>query len=233
MRALKYLKDHLLSLLLIAALLVAQAWCDLSLPGYTQKIVDVGISQGGVETACPDTLRPEAMRAIKLFLPDGEAFYYDDLCFYKESDGLYHYCGNKLISNTNHDDREKIAELTGQSVFNLLQFVMARMNSAGGGGAMDMSGMAGGDLPQIDIASPELTAMLDAIEVMLESGVMTKQELLETQSPLDDMSDEMQAMARDKIGVAFVRSEYAAQGIDMQKYQTDYMWRVGGMMLAL
>lgn len=46
---LKYLKKHVGLVLVIVALLVVQAYCDLTLPQYTSDIVDVGIQQGGVE----------------------------------------------------------------------------------------------------------------------------------------------------------------------------------------
>ena len=42
--------------MLILVLLVIQANCDLSLPGYTSDIVNVGIQQSGIEDAVADTL---------------------------------------------------------------------------------------------------------------------------------------------------------------------------------
>ena len=43
----KLLRNHVGTILVILALLVLEAWCDLALPGYTSDIVDVGIQQGG------------------------------------------------------------------------------------------------------------------------------------------------------------------------------------------
>ncbi len=42
-----YLRRFFLPVLGIVVLLVIQAVCDLSLPDYTSKIVNVGIQQGG------------------------------------------------------------------------------------------------------------------------------------------------------------------------------------------
>ena len=36
----------------VFALLFVQAYCDLSLPDYTSRIVDTGIQQGGIESPC-------------------------------------------------------------------------------------------------------------------------------------------------------------------------------------
>ena len=45
----KQLARHWAACLAVAALLIVQAYCDLSLPDYTSKIVDVGIQQGGID----------------------------------------------------------------------------------------------------------------------------------------------------------------------------------------
>ena len=42
------------TILAVVALLLVQANCDLALPGYTSDIVDVGIQQGGVDSALVD-----------------------------------------------------------------------------------------------------------------------------------------------------------------------------------
>ena len=67
---LKYLKKHVGMVLLIICLLIVQAACDLNLPQYMSRIVDVGIQQSGVERATPDQMRPETLEALTLFLSD-------------------------------------------------------------------------------------------------------------------------------------------------------------------
>lgn len=44
----KFLKPRVGAVLAIVAVLIIQAYCDLSLPGYTSDIVNVGIQQGGM-----------------------------------------------------------------------------------------------------------------------------------------------------------------------------------------
>ena len=50
------MKKSALSIVVIVALLVLQAACDLALPDYTSKIVNVGIQQGGVVDAVPNVI---------------------------------------------------------------------------------------------------------------------------------------------------------------------------------
>lgn len=47
LKLVKYLKSSIGPILLVVALLVVQAMCDLALPEYTSRIVNVGIQQGG------------------------------------------------------------------------------------------------------------------------------------------------------------------------------------------
>lgn len=63
----KYASEHWKALLAIVAILIVQAYCDLSLPAYTSDIVNVGIQQGGVEDHIPDAISAEDMETLLLF----------------------------------------------------------------------------------------------------------------------------------------------------------------------
>ena len=68
----KYLKNSIFSILLIVILLVMQAVCDLSLPDYTSKIVNVGIQQSGIESATYSALTSSTMDKLLLFISDDD-----------------------------------------------------------------------------------------------------------------------------------------------------------------
>ena len=73
MRAiLSYLKGSWRTMCVIFALLIVQAYCDLTLPTYMSNIVDVGIQQNGVERAVPEQIRSQSMAELSLFLTDEE-----------------------------------------------------------------------------------------------------------------------------------------------------------------
>ena len=57
----RYVKDKWYYIVLIIALLFLQASCDLALPDYTSKIVNVGIQQKGIEDGVPDEIRKSSM----------------------------------------------------------------------------------------------------------------------------------------------------------------------------
>lgn len=71
-KLIKYLKPFTLSIIAIVILLFVQASSDLSLPAYMSKIVDVGISQKGIETSVPNAIRESEFSKITSFIKSDE-----------------------------------------------------------------------------------------------------------------------------------------------------------------
>lgn len=67
-----YLKGSWRAVCVIFALLIVQAYCDLTLPTYMSNIVDVGIQQNGIETAVPEQIRAQSLSDLELFMTDEE-----------------------------------------------------------------------------------------------------------------------------------------------------------------
>lgn len=87
-KMLKHLGKSAMWIPLIVALLIVQAFCDLALPQYTSDIVDVGIQQGGVETAALEEISTESMKKLLLFDKSGmlSEYYPDGKLTYVRSD---------------------------------------------------------------------------------------------------------------------------------------------------
>ncbi len=66
-KILKHLGKSAVWIPVILVLLIIQAYCDLELPQYTSDIVDVGIQQGGIETAALETISEESMQKLRIF----------------------------------------------------------------------------------------------------------------------------------------------------------------------
>ena len=67
LKVLKNLKESWLSVIVIILLLIVQAACDLTLPDYTSKIVNVGIQNGGIEEVSPEMIRKSTMDNLLIF----------------------------------------------------------------------------------------------------------------------------------------------------------------------
>ena len=72
LKVLKNLKESWLSVIIIVLLLIVQAACDLTLPDYTSKIVNVGIQNGGIEEVAPEMIRKSTMNSLLIFTEDDE-----------------------------------------------------------------------------------------------------------------------------------------------------------------
>ena len=100
----KYLKKSAGYVVLIIALLFLQAYCDLSLPDYTSKLVIVGSQQSGIEDSVPETIRKTSMDNLKLFMDEEE----------KETiDSYYEEDGDNLVlkDDVKSEEREKLNDI--------------------------------------------------------------------------------------------------------------------------
>ena len=109
----KRLKSSVGYILLIFALLFLQAYCDLSLPSYTSKIVDVGIQQKGIEDGVPDKIRESSLSMLKIFMEEDEREKVN--AAYTKSGDVYER--NKI----SEEDREELNKIFGVPMMIALQ----------------------------------------------------------------------------------------------------------------
>ena len=89
MQIFRNLKPYWKSVITIALLLVLQAYCDLSLPDYTSKLIDTGIQNYGIENCSPKQIPEKAYKVIDGFMDDDEKAVWEK--YYKDgSDGYYY-----------------------------------------------------------------------------------------------------------------------------------------------
>ena len=88
MRIARYLKDYKLAVVIIALLLVVQAFADLSLPRYTSDLVDVGIQQRGIEDASPMEMRESTFNYACMIASDSDEALIRD-SYTQTEDGSY------------------------------------------------------------------------------------------------------------------------------------------------
>lgn len=107
---------HIPAVALIVLLLVAQSFCELSLPAYTSSIVDTGIQSGGIEYAAPLALTDKTMDGVRLFLSDDDAAAVS--AAYTDADGVWTI-----------NDTAKLPELEGIFIRPLVMY--ARLSEQG------------------------------------------------------------------------------------------------------
>lgn len=209
----KQLVRHWAACLAVAALLIVQAYCDLSLPDYTSKIVDVGIQQGGIESPVPYTIRDTTLQALELLMTEDEAALAAQWYSEPDADGL------RYLSE---DADTAAAEL--ESAFttpDVVLYMAAAQNAARAAGSTETVTPTTYDL---DAVSQQFAAMAQAPG----AREMLQNQLAGAFSQLDGtVADNLASQA-----VLLVALEYEAQGI-AHDVQIAYLLRIGGQMLGL
>ena len=209
----KQLVRHWAACLAVAALLIVQAYCDLSLPDYTSKIVDVGIQQGGIESPVPYTVRDTTLQALELLMTEDEAALAAQWYSEPDADGL------RYLSE---DADTAAAEL--ESAFttpDVVLYMAAAQNAARTAGSTETVTPTTYDL---DAVSQQFAAMAQAPG----AREMLQNQLAGAFSQLDGtVADNLASQA-----VLLVSLEYEAQGI-AHDVQIAYLLRIGGQMLGL
>lgn len=100
-----YIRDKWYYIVLIILLLLIQAYCDLSLPDYTSKIVNVGIQQKGIEDCVPEQISEASMDTLLSYL--GEEEQAEVTGYYELADGVY------KLSGISGQQRERLSNLLG------------------------------------------------------------------------------------------------------------------------
>ena len=204
-KLMKYLKQSAGYIVLIIALLFVQAYCDLSLPDYTSKIINVGIQQKGIEDSVPEKLRDSTMENLKLFMDDDQKE--EVLANYRKEDDTW-----ILKDNISKETRENLNDDFSKAMMVLSVFT--------------------GDSKQ---AKELLTQMglpegTDPMEVLSQLPAEALQQIIDqVDEKLEDMPESIVTQA----GVSFVASEYQALGMDVDAMQMQYLLKSGLQMLAM
>lgn len=228
-KLIKYLKKSTMSILVIIALLVVQALCDLALPDYTSKIVNVGIQQGGVENAVPEVIRKSEMDKVLLFMSSEDKDKVLDNYKLVEKDNLTeedtkNY--SKLdedIYKLNTKDEDKIEELNkilGKPILT----VSGLENDSDETKAMKEEMMS--NLP------PQMTqgGNVDIFQVF---SMMPEEQLKQVKDKIDEQFSEMPDSIISQAAISYVKDEYEVIGIDMDKAQINYILVSGAKMLGV
>ena len=208
----KQLGRHWAACLAVVALLVVQAYCDLSLPDYTSKIVDTGIQQGGIESPVPETVRDTTLQALELLMTEDDAALAEQWYSAPDADG---------VRTLSHDATAAMSELENAfATPDVVLYMAAAQNAATAAGTTDTVTPTSYDL---DAVATQFAAMAQApgAREMLQAQ-------LADAAPLDDsVADSLSSQA-----MLLVALEYDAQGI-AHDVQMSYLLRTGGQMLAL
>ena len=237
------------SVIIILALLVVQAMCDLALPSYTSDIIDVGIQNSGVEHVVPEKITEEELQTAQFIMTDDEADVWKNL--YKEKDGYYEL---KDLSEDklNQADEELTVPLIMNYQMSAMEVDTFKKSIAAQMG-MDEAQLADMSVEQIgQMMHMELesfmqekkdddgnTKTVECVDVrgvfsaLLQSGAMTKDQIFSMRDDMEDTIDAMGSSLVKSMGVAYAVSADKAAGVDINQVQKDYLWMSGLKMVGM
>lgn len=204
-KLMKYLKKSAGALVLIVGLLFLQAYCDLSLPDYTSKIINVGIQQHGIEDGVPEKIRTETMDSLKIFMPEEDVQIVSDA--YETKQETY-----VLKDDISEEERKELNDIFSMPMMMVGAFAS---DSETGEAMIQKMGLPEGTDPVHAVAALPEEAVSDMTEDMREQ--------------LKDMPESIMTQA----SVAFVYSEYKAMGEDTDAIQMRYIAVSGARMLGM
>jgi len=229
LRLIKHLRPFLTLILLAIALLFIQANADLALPDYLSRIVNVGIQQGGVESAVPLAIRQSEMSRLYLFVSDAE-----------KADVLAQY---RLVDSNSPDYATNLADypaLAEEPVYVLRpgvdKAIIERLNPAMGKALLAVSGI------EQAIANPELAASMasrmgfDLSKIpagMDVFALLAKMPAAQRSQLTDERFAALGPSMVVQAAVAPIQAEYAALGMDTAGPQTAYILGTGLRMLLI
>ncbi len=232
----QYLKPYILMVLLAIALLFVQANCDLALPDYLSKIVNVGIQQGGVEDALPEAIRQSTMERLFIFLDDdtenvilqnytlvtsASSNYAELVKQYPALENEPIYVADGLDEATVEDLNQAMSQ--AWMVVSFIEQVMADPEKAAEMGVGLGGGLGGFDISKL----PEGVDLFMVLEQIPEAQLA--QMRAQMQEQFAALGDNMITQA----ALRAVKAEYEALGMESGTLQTTYILRVGGAMLLL
>lgn len=141
-------------IIVILALLVVQAFCDLSLPQYTSDIIDTGIINGGISHVLPEKITAEQFQKAEFFMNDEEKNAWEE-AYEKESETIY---------KRNVLDEESLNQLDEMLLMPLL--ISGRAESMMGSGTESSEGAGGMDMSEEGIQKMKETIGEDTLKSM-------------------------------------------------------------------
>ena len=215
----KQLARHWAACLAVVALLFVQAYCDLSLPDYTSRIVDTGIQQGGIESPLPETVRQSTLDALSLLMSEEDA---DAL---QNAYGYYLQDNGVLKLRSDLTDAERTALEEAVTTPDIVLYMAAAQNANAPAGDEAEAMTAAPTAEDLDAVCAQFAAMAQMPGFSRE---MIQQQLASAMEQVDETT--LSSMASQ--ATLLVSLEYEAQGVS-HDVQMAYLFRVGGQMLAL
>ena len=235
----------------IVLLLIVQAFGDLSLPQYTSDIIDVGIQNKGVEHILPVKMTEDEYEISQLYMTSKEKKIWKDTY---EKKGEYYICKAEDEEKLDQlDDTFLTAIFLNHNMSNVKESQFKKMikNSIASNPTMapmkdkidDMSVDEIGKMLNMKFKSFQeeddngkkviYVDVRPMLYQMKQTGMMSAKDIQKSREEIEKKMNDIGESTLFSTGVAYATKCDKAAGVDIDKIQTDYLWKEGGRMLGI
>ena len=245
----KNLKQSLILVVGIIMLLIIQAFADLSLPEYTSKIVNIGIQANGIEDVAPEVIRDKQMDKLLFITEDDEKI----LSNYKliSKDNLSEEEYEKYIKKYTELENQNLYvlkdEIKGEKkeeLNNVIQKPLLILSYLENKEFTDqlLTEMTTENNNSGEVKNPELVndvfskinpEYLKEIELLEALKLLPKDTCKNVLNEIDKVVEERFGTMIPQMAITATKAEYIACGINMEKYQINYLIKAGFQMLGV
>ncbi|OQA20767.1 MAG: putative ABC transporter ATP-binding protein [Actinobacteria bacterium ADurb.Bin346] len=230
----KYLKPFTMLIILSLVLLFGQAMADLALPDYMSNIVNIGIQQRGIASALPEAIRQSELYKLTIFMsPSSKQEILNSYTLVDKNSAAYSTFVRKypqlekepvyILKKLKSPEKKFLNPVMGRA-FITVSFLEEMLKDPVK--AADIGSKMGFDLSKI----PEGTSGGQFFKIIanLPAGQLSK-----IRNAVNSRFASLDDKIVNQMAVGLVRNEYNALGMNTDKVQSSYMWKMGALMLLL
>ena len=221
-KLLKFSKRYLLPMLIVLALLIVGAFCDLALPSYTSDIVNIGIQQSGIESSVPEVLSTQTYALLASCLPAEDVDLLSAYTLSSDPSAL-----PSAMQNIEPDEFYQLGDLSEEQRLFLESRLVQPMLLC-----MVLSGDMSEDASYAELLGGELD-LPEGVSLQQLFSSLGKEEKQAFLAQAYDTLSQLPDTILSQVGVQFVKSEYERLGVDLAKLSNNYILVAGAKMLGL
>ena len=250
-KLIRNLKPYKMAVMTLLVVLVIQAFGDISIPSYMQKIIDTGIQNKGIEHIMPSKIKGDEYREAQIFMNDGEKALWSSA--YKR-DGENYALVVKDEKKLNKLDRTLLKpivlsyQLGHMTVKQFKNTVKEQLSARPETKAMamridDMSISEIANMMKVDIKSFKAkdqsgkvhtyVDMRPLIQSQIASGEMDESEINKSRSDMDKTISSVGDKTLRSMGIAYATSASQEAGVDIDGVQKTYLHHTAFKMMLV
>ena len=233
-KLMRYLKGSVFAVIVIVIFLAIQAMANLALPNYTSNIVDIGIQQNGIENSVPSVIQESELDKILLFMSSNDKQTVEQDYKLIDKGNLskeqydsyvkkYPALANEalyVLDNTNSSQLTTLNNILGKPI------LLVQMLEKGSKGN-ELKAALLSNLPASEAAKYENAGIFTVLQTL------PKDQLDQIVSEIDAKINNMPESLVTQTAVTYIKTQYEAIGVNVNKLQSNYIWKVGIIMVVI